>query len=453
MPESIDRAAARTDLIRNVLAGLTVSFVAISLGAAFGILSGRGAFAGIISAGIIALVTSGFGGTRIQCSGPTAPMTAVTAVVVAFAHERFLGEHPGADPDQFVNLTLILAGVVLVLAGTLRLGRYIKLVPRVVVSGFMDGIAILIWVDQLRKLFGWGGKTPYGGDVAANVAIALVTALLVLRLTPVLRRRLPRVGHAIPGTLVVIVAMSALVAVAGLDVERVSLQSSIKSLDDLVVLVGSQIPRDWSAAMVVLAAPFAVQLALLAYLDTLLTSLVVDKLTRERTAQDRELVAQGMANGAVALVGGIPGAQATIRSVLIVNEGATARFAGVLVGVFVLIEMLLFQDMLNLIPQAVFSGVLFKVGYDVFDWQPLKLYLRPARSGAEAALSNPVEGAPPRVTHGEMLFIAGTAAVTVLWSLNAAVIAFTIVFYVLGKWYAMTDLAPVLETEGIGDED
>ena len=129
------------ELFNNVVAGLTVSFVAISLGAAFGILSQRGAFAGIISAGIIALVTSLLGGTRVQCSGPTAPMTAVSAVVIAFAHDELLAEIPTANPDHFINVVFLLTGVILLLAALLRLGRFINVVPKVVVSGFMDGIA------------------------------------------------------------------------------------------------------------------------------------------------------------------------------------------------------------------------------------------------------------------------------------------------------------------------
>jgi len=133
----------------NLVAGLTVSFVAISLGAAFGILSGRGAFAGIISAGIIAFITAAFGGTRVQTSGPTAPMTAVSAVVVAFAYDQLLVRLPGANSEQFIDLVLILTGVVMLLMAVLRLGRFIKYVPKVVVSGFMNGIAILFgWINS-----------------------------------------------------------------------------------------------------------------------------------------------------------------------------------------------------------------------------------------------------------------------------------------------------------------
>ena len=192
----------------NVIAGLTVSFVAISLGAAFGILSGRGAVAGIISAAIIASIAAMFGGTRIQCSGPTAPMTAVTASVVAFAYD--VGADPSSllTPDAFINLVLVGAGILVVLMGVLRLGRYIQLVPRSVVSGFMNGIAILIWVSQLRELFGMG-RPSLAGSLTTNVSLASICFLVVLVGPIVLRRLFPQRGSYVPVTLLTIVAVSA----------------------------------------------------------------------------------------------------------------------------------------------------------------------------------------------------------------------------------------------------
>lgn len=441
-------------VIRNLLAGLTVSFVAISLGAAFGILSGRGAFAGIISAGIIALVTAALGGTRLQCSGPTAPMTAVTVAVVAFAREGLRARVPGLDPDRFVNLVLVLAALLLLAAAALRLGRFIRIVPRVVVSGFMNGIAILIWLDQVRKLLGVGGKVPFGGPPALNVAIALATFALVMGLPRTLPRLFPRVGRHVPAALVTIVLVTLVAGVAQLDVERVSLRTTIASLGDFARLVQRQLPTQWPAAAVLAALPFAFQLAMLCYLDTLLTSLVVDRLSGERTRQDKELMAQGVANGLVAAVGGIPGAQATIRSVLILNEGATARLAGIAVGAFVVVELLALQDLINLIPHAVFSGVLLKVGYDVFDWRPVRLYAQ-ARLGVRVATATvlPPTGAATHVGHAEMLFIVGTTLVTVLWDLNVAVISFAALFYVVRRWAVIPDLTPFAETAAIVTED
>ncbi|MEO1995330.1 MAG: SulP family inorganic anion transporter, partial [Planctomycetaceae bacterium] len=377
------------ELLKNLVAGLTVSFVAISLGAAFGILSTRGAFAGILSAGIIALITAVFGGTRIQTSGPTAPMTAVTVVLIAFATSSgvYTGNGlnealPGVDSEQFVNLVFVLTGVLLVAAAVLRLGKFIQLVPKTVISGFMNGIAILIWMDQAKKLFGFGGQQRFAGSLSLNLMVAL-TALALAFLTPMLVGRLfPRIKSFLPGTLVAVLVATIAAQAADFDIEMVKTVKIENTIDAWSQVVTKNWPSNWDLNMVWLALPFAIELMLLCYLDTLLTSLVVDKKmtdqfgSEERTNQNQELAAQGVANAAVSLVGGIPGAQATIRSVLILNEGATWRLAGAAVGVFVLLEMLIFQDYIGAIPVAVFVGILFKVGYDVFDWEPVVTYVR-----------------------------------------------------------------------------
>jgi SulP family sulfate permease len=172
---------------------------------------------------------------------------------------------------------------------------------------------------------------------------------------------------------------------------------------------------------------------MLCYLDTLLTSLVMDQTVDEKyeeadrwakTNQNKELFAQGIANAFVALFGGLPGAQATIRSVLILNEGARTRVAGVCVGVFAIIEMVALQSLVGMIPAAVFSGVLLKVGHDVFDYEPVFNFikctlLRKAHPG----------GNSPVVSYLDMLFIIGTTVVTIAVNLNIAVASFTVAFY------------------------
>ncbi|MFP6583677.1 MAG: SulP family inorganic anion transporter, partial [Candidatus Hydrogenedentota bacterium] len=349
---SVERTS-KQELLENILAGLTVSFVAISLGAAFGLLSGRGAFAGMISAGLIATVTALLGGTRVQCSGPTGPMTAVTAVLVAKAYERFSTELPDVSPDHAVNITIMMMAALILVFAVLRLGKFAAYVPNVVVSGFMNGIAIIIWVDQFKKLFGWGGQTRFEGSYTQNILLFAGSLVIIFTIPKFTRRFLPKFQSLLSATILTLIIATAIAYVLGLDVERVQLTSSLKSPGDFSDLVAAHWPTNWSSEVLRFAFPFALQLAFLAYLDTLLTSLVVDKMTGESTKPNKELVAQGVAGGLVALVGGIPGAQATIRSVLIVNERATMRLAGVLVGVFALVEMVLFQDTINLIPQAV----------------------------------------------------------------------------------------------------
>lgn len=447
------------NLLQNVIAGFTVSFIALSLGAAFGLLSGRGAFAGMISAALIAFFTSAFGGTRVQCSGPTGPMTAVTAVVVAAAHDSILAKFPGMVPDHFVNVVLLLTAVFLILMGVLRLGKFIAYVPNVVISGFMNGIAIIIWLDQLKKIFGLGGKTAYSGPLSMNLLVTIASVILVFTLPKFFKRFMPKFASLLSATFATIIIMTAAAAVFQLPIEHVQLTGAIRSWHDVTGLVAAQWPQTWSSALLLAAVPFALQLAILGYLDTLMTSLIVDKMTKEKTKQNKELVAQGVGAAAAALVGGIPGAQATIRSVLIVKEKATSRLAGILVGVLALIEMLLFQDLINLIPQAVFAGILIKVGYDVFDLPPVRIYLKEWFRNKSQMVHNFFSSEtdePIFVSNMEMFVILGATALTVFWDLNFAVGIFTLFFYLWNKVFfkhkPMHDLKPVVETEGMGEE-
>jgi len=456
----ISGPVSAAEVLQNVIIGLTVSFVALSLGAALGILSGRGAFAGMISAGIIAFICSLLGGTRIQCSGPTAPMGALTATVVAYSFEHLPAVLPGVAPDQFITTVLLLCGLLMLVMAVLRLGKYIALVPNVVISGFMSGIALLIWFGQAQSVFGLGGKSPIGGSTGVNFLVAATTVALIFLLPAQLKRLFPAAAHFLPATLVAILLVTAAANLMSLPIAHVELAGRLAGLADFTALVRSQWPEAWTTSLLAAAFPFALQLALLCYLDTLLTSLIIDKMVGERTRQDKELMAQGLANASVALVGGIPGAQATIRSVLLVKENATMRLAGILVGVFVLVEMLLFQNMLSLIPQAVFAGVLVKVGYDVFDFRPLRLYCRELVTYRSSLLVNFFDRhdeEPVFVSNREMLMILGTAFVTLLYSLNAAVGGFTLFFYlhnkILCRKNPIRDLQPATETEVLTRED
>ncbi len=440
----------KSELPQNILAGLTVSFAAISLGAAFGLQSGRdnGIVIGIMSAGLIAFVTSLLGGTRIQCSGPTAPMTTVTMAIWAAASGVLASQllEAGYTNDHFMTVVLLMTATMLLLMAVFRLGKYITLVPAVVISGFMNGIAILIWLAEIKKLFGVGGSTAYTGGMVANLVVATITLVMLFVLPKIINATVPKLKSFLPGTLITIVAVTATVQLMSLNIETPTL-SGIKSVDDLMELAGKQIPATFDMNVIWLALPFALQLTLLAYLDTLLTSLVVDKKVKEifgyedNTKQNKELAAQGLANGLVALIGGIPGAQATIRSVLILKENATLRLAGILSGAFVLIEMLLFQDLVSYIPKAVFAGLLIKVGYDVMDWDPIVTWVRELVKKVKK----------PKVPAIDMFFIAGTTIITVVVNLNVAVISFTVLFYVLRKFIpSLQDIAEDV-TEGMED--
>ncbi len=448
------------EIAQNVIIGLTVSFVALSLGAALGMLSGRGAFAGMISAGIIAFITAAFGGTRVQCSGPTAPMSAVSAVVIAYAFEQVVAGGMAISADHFINIVFLLCGALLLAMGLLRFGRFISLVPNVVISGFMSGIALLIWIDQVDVVFGWGSKTALSGPTWQNLALAVITLLLIFALAPLMRRVVGPRSRFLPATLLAIIIVTVLAAAFHMPVEHVQISGGFTSLAGFAALVKSQLPTEWTLPVLTQAFPFALQLALLCYLDTLLTSLVVDKMSGEKTRQNKELFAQGLANSAISFVGGIPGAQATIRSVLMLKENASLRISGIMVGIFVLIEMILFQYLINLIPKAVFVGVLIKVGYDVFDFKPLRLYAK-AVSEKRARMFKQFfsrhDDEPIFVTNRELMMILGSAIITVLFDLNTAVAGFTILFYLHNKVFnrknPMRDLVANVETDAFAKQN
>lgn len=414
--------------IYDILAGLTVSFAALSLGAAFGTMSGRGAFAGMIGAAIIPIITSIFGGTRLQASGPTAPMTAVSALVVAFAYESFPDK---VFAEQFITLIFILNALALILLGLLRLGRFIKYVPQVIILGFMNGIGFLIWYDQIKRLFGWGGKVQLGGELLVNILIAIAT-LSSIYLIPVIMRKVgvpSRITKFIPAMFITIILATVITTVFSVDVEHVTLGNTVGSFSefwDTLVLYFPQQEGLWNVEILKQALPFALQLTLLAYLDSLLTSLVIDNMTKEKTQQEKELIAQGLANGASAVLQGIPGAQATIRSVLLLKEGAKTRFAGVMVGVFALLGFVVFSKYITMITAAVFMGVLWKAGLDVIDRDFITAYLK-------------FDWKKNKERNIQLFFILYSTIVTVVIDLNIAVITGTILFFIIQKYMGVSD--------------
>ncbi|MCU0398027.1 MAG: SulP family inorganic anion transporter [Cyclobacteriaceae bacterium] len=415
-------------LIPDITAGLTVSFAAISLGAAFGVMSGRGAFAGMISAAVIPIVTSLFGGTRIQASGPTAPMTAISALTIAFAYDQF----PVKDlAEQFITLVFIINALILIIGGFAQISRLISLVPNVIILGFMNGIGVLIWYDQLIKVLALKGNQPMQGGVLLNLALALSTFLMIYLINKLVRQipLRPSIRSLISGVLFSILIITVLIQVFKIQVEGVQLGTTSASFNEFFGMIANYWPAEIiRGEYIMMALPFSIQLALLAYLDSLLTALVMDKMTHEKSNLNKELIAQGLGNGLAAVVQGIPGAQATIRSVLLIKEGAQSRIAGVLLGFFALISLLLLKDWLALVPAAVFIGVLWKAGLDVSDKEFPKLYL-----------ANRWYTSPER--NVQLALIVFTTLITVLVDLNIAVLSGTALFYI-GKffWEKVTDV-------------
>jgi SulP family sulfate permease len=346
--------------------GLTAAVVALPLALAFGVASGAGAAAGLYGAIAVGFFAALFGGTPSQVSGPTGPMTVVMAAVITNAI--------AINPDQGLAIaftTVSLAGLLQIAAGKLRLGRYLVMVPFPVVSGFMSGIGVIIILLQLAPLVGVGGE--------ANPLRALLTLPNVLSNaqwdaamlgigTLVLLFVWPKRFHVLPAPLVALIAFACI---------------SLGSPFDAVARIG-EIPRGLpdlvlphlSIDLLPTVIGSAFLLAALGSIDSLLTSLVADNLTRTQHDSDKELVGQGIGNFVAGLIGGLPGAGATMRTLVNVRLGGRSPKSGMLHSIVLAVLMLGAAPLAESIPLAVLAGILLKTGFDIIDWSFLKRVTR-----------------------------------------------------------------------------
>lgn len=425
----------RQKFLTEFLAWLTVSFAALSLGAAFGLQSWRWIFAGMLAAGIIPIITSLLGWTKIQASGPTAPMTTVTALIVAYGFDQY-SSTTWLSPEHFVSLVCLLAWGMMILWGILRLGTLIRFIPNLIIIGFMNGIAVLIRWDQLKKLLWLAWQAALTWSLVSNVLITIGT-LILLFVLPMLLSRLPikaTLRAMIPVTLLVILLLSVVHTLFALGWETVTMGDPMNSWGAVSAYMMSYIPHfsliTWTDIMHAL--PLAGQLALLWYLDSLLTSLVIDKMTASSTQKNRELMAQWIANAFVGMIWWIPGAQATIRSVLLIKEKAQTRLAGVFVWICTLIMIFVLQWWMQYIALAIFVGVLLKAWWDVFEKDFLIMIVKNKLYGTYAWLV-------------QIFFVLYTTLVTVFIDLNVAVISWTILFLIGKKYLQFKDLGDQID--------
>jgi SulP family sulfate permease len=352
--------------------GVSAGVVALPLALAFGVASGMGPVAGLYGAIATGIVAAVFGGTPVQISGPTGPMTLVMAGIVA----------TNTLPSGAVNLPEVVAAIVLagglqIALGLFRIGTYIRYVPYPVISGFMTGIGVIIIIQQLFPML--GAESPSSEPLAilrqlhllgGNIKLA---AVALSGLTIAMVFTLPRFTRAVPASLVALVALTALAMLLALEVSVIG-----KIPSGLPSLVMPSL--DFQRLPLLVAA--AIQLAFLGAIDSLLTSLVADNLTRTQHDSNRELVGQGLGNIAAGLIGGIPGAGATMRTVLNVNAGGRSRLSGVIHGLFLAAVLLGLSGLVQYVPHAVLAGLLVAVGIGIIDYRGLSHLLKVPRSDA-----------------------------------------------------------------------
>ena len=342
----------------DIFGGVTTAVVGLPVALAFGVASGLGAMAGLSGAIALGFFAAVFGGTRSQISGPTGPMAVAMAVVIT--------EHASTLAEALT--VVVMAGVIQALLGILRFGRFVSYTPYSVISGFMSGVGIIIIILQTLPALGVEGSSGGPLDVmrgwpdaivnlnASAVAIAAVSLGVCIFWPARLHRWFPATLAALAvGTLMGVLLLGDAPVIGEVPFGLPDLQVPVLSLG---VLAGAVQP--------------AVTLALLGAVDSLLTSLIADSMTRTRHNPNQELIGQGLGNIAAGLVGGLPGAGATVGTVVNIRAGGSTRVSGALRAIVLLAIVLGAGRYVESVPLAALAGILLKVGWDIVDWRFLK---------------------------------------------------------------------------------
>ncbi len=414
----------------DLFGGITAGIVALPLALAFGVSSGLGPAAGLYGAIFISFFAALFGGTNTQISGPTAPMTAVSMVIIAGIIAVHDGDIEKALP--YILTVFLLAGLMQIGLGLLGMGKYIKYIPYPVVSGFMTAIGVIILVTQILPAMGYYPKEdmefvnkfkPQAEEVilenilkeeagegilvlenfqetikrastiteddimkeaktlAAKEASGVLGAFKVLPkalqtidsleliltiVTILIIYGFKRITTAVPSTLVSLLVVSGVAYGFKLDYRP------IEEIPGGIPIPNLEIFTHFSLGSITPYIFTALTLALLGAIDSLLTSVVADNMTKTKHKPNKELVGQGIGNSIAAFFGGIPGAGATIRTVVNINSGGKTKLSGMVAGIMLLIVLLALGPVASQIPAAVLAGILITVGIGVMDYKGLK---------------------------------------------------------------------------------
>ena len=420
-----------SNLRGDFFGGITAGIVALPLALAFGVASGLGPSAGLYGAIFISFFAALFGGTSTQISGPTAPMTALSTVVIAGIIAANNGEVNKALPA--ILTVFLFAGIFQIVLGSLGLGKYIRYIPYPVVSGFMTAIGLMIIISQFTPSLGYQvkedtqfveqfevlaeqavlknilddnvkkrgvltlrdfqetinqGKLISSDEVYKEAQnLAKKEASGVLGALKILPRMLQKVNW-----LEFLLTLSTIFIIYGFKKITTKIPSSLVAL---VVVSGiavglnlnyasiEEIPTDFPMPNIAIFSTFelssvspyiftALTLALLGSIDSLLTSVVADNMTKTKHKPNRELIGQGIGNSIASIFGGIPGAGATIRTVVNINAGGKTKLSGMIAGIMLLVVLLGLGSVASKIPQAVLAGILVTVGIGVIDYKGLK---------------------------------------------------------------------------------
>lgn len=346
-------------LSRDLMAGITVAAVALPLALAFGVSSGATAAAGLVTAIIGGIVISLLSGASFQISGPTGAMTAIL-VTLASKHGM-----------QGILVSCFFAGIILVVAGVLKLGRIIYYIPSSVITGFTSGIAIIIALGQLDNFFGVTSE----GDLAVMKVASYFTSgfhpdlpamciglavIIIMLLWP------KKWNSKVPSSLAALIMVLIFNHFAGLDIAVVGEIPKTLFLDERLSLSGFSISRFWDFFVP------AFSIAALAMIESLLCGASAGKMKHERINGDRELVAQGVGNIIIPLFGGVPATAAIARTSVAIKAGCETRLTGVFHAGILLLSMFVLTPVMSEVPLSALAGILIVTAWRMNDWENIR---------------------------------------------------------------------------------
>ena len=357
--EGLSISRVRTEL----LSGLTVALALVPEAVAFAFVAGVHPLVGLYAAFLVGLVTAVLGGRPGMISGATGALAVVMVALVA--------EHG----VEYLFATVVLMGLLQIIAGVMQWGKFIRLVPHPVMLGFVNGLAIVIFLAQLTQFKVPGtvevsGHGSSGGEWLSGSSLYMMLALVVL--TMLIIYVMPRITRIIPSPLAGIGVVAGLVIFFGLDVPRVGDMASIQGT--LPPFHIPSVPLNWETLEIVL--PYAVILAAIGLIESLLTLNLVGEMTGKRGGASQECIAQGLANTATGFFGGMGGCAMIGQSMINVKSGGRTRIAGIAAALFLLIFILVGAPIIEIIPLAALVGVLFMVVIGTFAWSSFKILRR-----------------------------------------------------------------------------
>ncbi len=336
----------------EVLSGLTVAFALVPEAVAFALIAGLSPLVGLYAAFVMGLVTSIFGGRPGMISGATG---AVAVVIVALASSHGV---------EYVFATVLLAGILQILAGVLKLGKLMRLVPLPVVYGFVNGLAIIIFMSQLDQFKSNSGDWLSGNALYIILGLVLLTMLIIWGL--------PKLTKAIPASLAAILVVFGIVAIFGIDTKTVGDIASIKG--GFPPFHIPEIP--FTLETLVLIFPYASIVAVVGLIESLLTLELIDEITETRGQTNKEAAAQGIANIASGLFSGMGGCAMLGQSLINISNGARARLSGIVAAVTLLMFIMFGAGVIEQVPMAALTGLMIMVAIGTFEWISVRILNR-----------------------------------------------------------------------------